>query len=224
MSGVFVFEWNYLARLVVLILFKNKKQLEYYRACELVLFKVIALRWDYLGLNGQGAASEPLGVLNTPGIGSVTFGATPTYIKLISFRTAIRALNVDDPLYWISTPNVEGSLAGVAEALTGATTVGGAQNAIWKPDNKVVGIEAVASNQMPNNLVLLALGGESGAEQRDGVMSTTMLVSVPDGATTFTAHVEGDGCAKGEKLAVSNIVVRYTGAGSVALNAYRFEL
>jgi len=43
MSGVFVFEWNYLARLVVLILFKNKKQLEYYRACELVLFKVIAL-------------------------------------------------------------------------------------------------------------------------------------------------------------------------------------
>lgn len=119
------------------------------------LFKVIALRWDYLGLNGQGAASEPLGILNTPGIGSVTFSATPTYIKLIAFRTAIRALNVTDPLNWLSTPNVEGTLSGVAEALTGATTVGGSQNAIWKPDNRVVGMPALATNQVPNNLMLL---------------------------------------------------------------------
>lgn len=124
------------------------------------LFKIIALRWDYLGLNGQGANSEPLGILQTPGVNSVTFGATPTYIKLISFRTAIESANVIDPLAWISTPAVKGSLSGVAEALTGATTVGGAQNAIWKPgatpvEGEMVGMPAHSTNQMPNNQVLL---------------------------------------------------------------------
>jgi HK97 family phage major capsid protein len=119
------------------------------------LFKVIALRWDYLGIAGQGALSEPLGILNTPGVGSVTFGATPTYIKLIAFRTAIRKLNVMDPLTWLSTSAVQGALSGIAEALTGATTIGGSQNAIWKPDNKVVGMPAIDSQQIPLDLVIL---------------------------------------------------------------------
>lgn len=124
------------------------------------LFKVIALRWDYLGLNGQGANSEPLGILQTAGVNSVTFAATPTYIKMVAFRTAIEAANVIDPLAWISTPAVKGALSTVAEALTGATTVGGAQNAIWKPgptpvEGEMVGMPAHSTNQMPNNQVML---------------------------------------------------------------------
>lgn len=124
------------------------------------LFQVIAIDWDRLGLNGQGAADEPLGILHTPGIAAVIFGATPTYIKLISMRTLIRTANVTDDLTFLSTPTVEGVLSGVAEALTGATTVGGAQNAIWKPgpdqsEGRMVGCPAIPSNQIPNNLVLL---------------------------------------------------------------------
>ncbi len=124
------------------------------------LLKVIALRWDYLGINGQGAGDEPLGILHTPGIASIIFGTTPTYIKMLAFRTAIRKANVIDPLTWLSTPDVEGSLSGIAEALTGATTVGGAQNAIWKPgpdqsEGRVINIPAIASNQIPNQLVIL---------------------------------------------------------------------
>jgi HK97 family phage major capsid protein len=124
------------------------------------LLKVIALDWDRLGLNGQGAASEPLGIINTPGIASILFGATPTYIKLIAMRTALRKANVYDSLSFVSTPATEGSLSGVAEALTGATTVGGAQNAIWKPgsdqvEGRMVGCPAIASNQVPNDAVIL---------------------------------------------------------------------
>lgn len=124
------------------------------------LLKVIALDWDRLGLNGQGAASEPMGLMNTPGISSIIFGATPTYIKLIAMRTAIRKANVYDNLAFASTPATEGSLSGVAEALTGATTVGGAQNAIWKPgadqvEGRMVGCPAIASNQVPNDQVIL---------------------------------------------------------------------
>lgn len=122
------------------------------------LFKVIALRWDYLGLNGQGANSEPLGILNAPGISTVTFGATPTYIKMVAFETAIRNANVMDPLTYVSTPSTKGSLKTVAEALTGATTIGGAQNAIWKgrgvEEGEVNGYLAIDSNQVPNNQVI----------------------------------------------------------------------
>lgn len=121
--------------------------------------KVIALKWDYLGLNGQGANDEPLGILNTPGIGTITFGATPTYIKIVRMETDIRTQNVMGPLVYVSTPGTKGSLKTVAEALTGATTIGGSQNAIWKPgrdpeEGMVNGYRALDSNQIPNNLVI----------------------------------------------------------------------
>lgn len=126
------------------------------------MMAVLALKKDILGLNGQGAASEPLGIMNTPGIGTVTFSATPTYIKMVLFETIIRALNVMGPLAYVSTSATKGSLKTVAEALTGATTIGGSQNAIWKKgiggtgedDGEVNGYQAVDSQQMPFNQVL----------------------------------------------------------------------
>lgn len=124
-------------------------------------FKVIALQWDRLGLVGQGAASEPLGIFNTPGVQSIVFGATPTYIKIVSMETAIRNANVQDPLVYMSTPSTKGSLKTAAEALTGATTIGGSQNAIWKPDNTVNGYPALDSNQIPGNVVMVGAQGQA---------------------------------------------------------------
>lgn len=126
------------------------------------MMKVLALKKDALGLFGQGANDEPLGIMNTPGIGTVTFGATPTYIKMVLFETIIRQLNVMGPLAYASTSATKGSLKTVAEALTGATTIGGSQNAIWKKgiggtgeqDGEVNGYQAVDSQQIPNNQVL----------------------------------------------------------------------
>ena len=49
---------------------------------------------DLAALYGAGAAGVPLGITNTPGIGSVTFaGATPTRGEIIDLRTAIAATN-----------------------------------------------------------------------------------------------------------------------------------
>lgn len=118
------------------------------------LFKVIALKRDQLGLTGQGAGSEPLGVMNTPGVQSIVFGATPTWIKIVAMETAILSANVVGELAYVSTPATRGSLKTVAVALTGATTIGGAQNAIWVGDT-MNGYKALASNQIPNNQVIL---------------------------------------------------------------------
>jgi HK97 family phage major capsid protein len=125
------------------------------------MMKVLALKWDILGLNGNGSNDEPLGIMNTPGIGAVTFGATPTYIKMVLFETLIRIQNVMDSLAYVSTSATKGSLKTVAEALTGATTIGGSANALWKSvgqngeeDGRMNGWPAIDSQQMPNNQVL----------------------------------------------------------------------
>lgn len=120
------------------------------------LFQVIARMWDKLGLNGQGANSEPLGIINTPGVGSVTLGASAAaiYGKVVSMETALRSANVEDPITYVSTPATKGNYKTCPETLTGATVLSGAQNAVWKPDNTMNGYPAIDSNQVPSNLVL----------------------------------------------------------------------
>ena len=125
------------------------------------LMKVIALKWDALILNGQGAGSEPLGLMNTPGVGSVTFGGTATFAKCVAFETALATLNADaGNMAYATTPAVRGAWKTIAAALSGATAViNGAQNAIWAPsgtpgEGEVNGYRAIASNQIPNNAVV----------------------------------------------------------------------
>ena len=58
------------------------------------LMRAMAEEIDRAGFYGTGASGQPLGVANTPGIGSVTFGApTPTRDELIDMRTTIAATN-----------------------------------------------------------------------------------------------------------------------------------
>lgn len=121
------------------------------------LLKVIGIKWDYLGLNGAGANSEPLGILQTPGINSVTFGATPTYAKIVSMETAIRKANARGPLAYISTSATRGSLKITPATLTGSTVVSGASNALWtgpEEDGRMNDAMALATQQVPNDQVL----------------------------------------------------------------------
>lgn len=120
-------------------------------------YKTIALKIDYFGLNGQGAASEPLGVMNTPGIGIITFGGTATLGQIISFETNIRSQNVYDPIVYISTSTSRGRLMFVAAALLGSTVVSGQSNAIWVVEGgeeTIIGRPAFDSQQIPNNQML----------------------------------------------------------------------
>ena len=114
------------------------------------LMTVNALRLDYLGFNGSGAASEPMGIINTPGVGSVTFGAAATYAKLVAFETAINAANsTGGNRAYVTTPTAKGTLKSAAKSL-----VGGGTNvtniALWE-DNEINGYPALDTNQILNN-------------------------------------------------------------------------
>jgi HK97 family phage major capsid protein len=119
--------------------------------------KVIAIYIDEMCLNGTGAADQPLGVLNQPGINQVVFGGTPTYAQLVSFRTAIRKYNVDGPIAFTTTSVGQGRMAVLPETLVGSTVISGATNAQWQGDElngRVLQARAIASQQIPNDILL----------------------------------------------------------------------
>lgn len=116
------------------------------------LMQVIALDWDRLLLNGQGANSEPLGVMNTPGIGFIHFGAAATFAKLVAMETAIAIMNAPaEGRAYVTTSGAKGVLKSAAKLLTGATTV--AATALWEND-MINGYRAIDSQQIPNNQML----------------------------------------------------------------------
>lgn len=114
------------------------------------LMAVNALRLDYLGFNGSGAASEPMGIINTPGVGSVVFGAAATYAKLVSFETAINAANsTGGNRAYVTTPTAKGTLKSAAKFLTGGGT-NVTNIALWE-NNEINGYPALDTNQILNN-------------------------------------------------------------------------
>ena len=127
------------------------------------LLKVIAIDWDRLILNGSGAGSEPLGIMQTPGVGSLAFGAAATYANLVAFKTFVATANADvGEMAYVTTPTAEGKLRSAAKLLTGATTV--AATALWEgpfgsdsPDGIVAGFRAASTNQIPGNLMVFGV-------------------------------------------------------------------
>src|ERR1035437_8217191 len=58
------------------------------------LMAVLAIKCDHMILQGIGGA-EPLGIKQTTGIGSVTFGTRATWEKVIEFETSLALANAD---------------------------------------------------------------------------------------------------------------------------------
>lgn len=109
------------------------------------IMKQLAIKWDYLILQGSGANDEPVGILNTPGIGSVHFGGAATWAKILAFETAISVANADvGNIAFVTTPSVRGAWKNIAKI--GATF----PVFIWD-DGEVNGYEALVTNQILNN-------------------------------------------------------------------------
>lgn len=73
------------------------------------LANVGALGLDLAVLAGTGASNQPTGILNTSGIGTVTFSAAATWAKMVSFYTAINTANADiGAINWIASPDCVG--------------------------------------------------------------------------------------------------------------------
>lgn len=74
----------------------------------------LAIAIDAAGLHGLGAANQPRGVANTPGIGSVvgdTNGAAPDWADIVDLETAVSIDNADiGALAYITNTKVRGKL------------------------------------------------------------------------------------------------------------------
>ena len=121
-------------------------------------FKQIALQIDEYGIAGSGANSQPLGVLNQPGVFSQIFGGTPTIALIEAMATKIRASNIREPLAFLTTSNTRGRWRSIAAGLVNSTTViSGQQNAIWTgtdEEGDVTGRPAYDSQQIPGDQVI----------------------------------------------------------------------
>ncbi len=124
------------------------------------LMKVIAIRWDYLILQGQGGGSEPTGVLNTTGVGSLLFGGTATWAQAVAFETALSLANADlGNMAFVTDPAVRGRWKVIAKTGVGVTSV--VPIFLWEKgawgdgsnDGEVSGYRAAATNQVLNHLV-----------------------------------------------------------------------
>ena len=127
------------------------------------LFSQFALKLDYLCYNGSGSSSEPLGIVNTPGVGSVNFGGTATWQSVLNFENSLATANAETPgakIAMVTTPTTRNKWKGIAVALSGATTV--SAKPLWESvsrddgtnDGMVNGYRAAATQQILNNQVI----------------------------------------------------------------------
>jgi len=121
----------------------------------------IAVKLDSLILQGQGAGSEPTGILNTSGIGSLTFGGTATWSQITSFENALAKVNADGgKMGWAVTPNVRNRWKAIAKTGVGVSTT--VPIFLWDEKNQihdgtndcyVNGYRGAATNNVLNDLV-----------------------------------------------------------------------
>lgn len=128
------------------------------------LMRVIALAIDLAVLEGTGAAGQPTGILNTAGINTVTFGAAPTWAKVVEFETAVATDNADiGSLNYLTTPGVRGAWKTTAKA---ANT----SDFLWQTnDTPVNGYGADVTNQITNDKVFYGDFSQSLVGMWDGM-------------------------------------------------------
>ncbi len=117
------------------------------------LMRVLGLAKDLAAINGAGSDGEPLGIMNVTGIGSVTFGAAPTWAKVVEFETDVANANADlGPMAYLTTPNVRGSWKTTPKVT--AQPVYLWQDGATPGSGVVNGYRAEATKQVPSDKVI----------------------------------------------------------------------
>ncbi len=109
---------------------------------------------DRVCIEGQGAAGEPLGIINTTGIGSVaggTNGAAPTWAHIVNLESTVANLNAAvGNLGYLTNSLVRGKLK---QTFVNATY---GENPIWMPGQdgfgSLNGYKAGATKNVPSDL------------------------------------------------------------------------
>lgn len=119
------------------------------------LQECIARTLEIAALNGTGTGSQPTGILNIAGIGSVVGGPnglSPDWTHIVDLETALTAANASfGGLGYYTTPLIAGSLKKTNRDAGGGTYIweGPAANGV----GILNGYAAVTSNLMPSDLV-----------------------------------------------------------------------
>jgi HK97 family phage major capsid protein/HK97 family phage prohead protease len=118
------------------------------------LVRQSAVELDRVYLNGSGLFGEPQGIINTPGIGSITFSAAVTWAKLLTIESDIATANADLGAEAIlTTPAARAKLkATVAFANTASP--------LWAADNTVNGYPAMVTMNVPSNKFIQGVWSE----------------------------------------------------------------
>jgi HK97 family phage major capsid protein len=116
--------------------------------------EVLGTEIDKVAIAGSGQNGQPMGILNTSGIGSVSVGNTvPDWEKITSFIGSLGAVNsMTGRLAWATTPQVHARL--LAEAKDP-----GSGQFVWEPapqgsfaQGSMAGYPAFTSTNVPSNL------------------------------------------------------------------------
>ena len=143
------------------------------------LARVIALEVDRAAMYGTGSTNQPLGLINTTGIGTETLTNAGTFVQLIAMETDVAVANADvGSLRYIMNATARGLLKSTSKAGTEASFV-------WE-NNEVNGYPVIVSNQLLSNDALfgdfsqMVMGMWSGLD---------LMVDPYAGATAGTVRV-----------------------------------
>jgi len=108
----------------------------------------IALAIDKAAISGTGADGQPLGILNTTGIGAVDCSAGLSWAKVVEFQTKMDVENIEtNNLHYIAGAEVAGKLK--------TTQKENGTGRYLLEDNRVNGFNYHTSNQVGANTMLL---------------------------------------------------------------------
>ena len=108
------------------------------------LARVLALELDRVGLNGSGSSNQPLGIINTTGIGTQSLTSFGTFAEYIGMETDVAVANADaGALRYIINASARGALKGTEKA-------SGTAQFVYEND-EINGYPVTVSNQLSNN-------------------------------------------------------------------------
>lgn len=159
------------------------------------LAQILAIELDRAAIAGTGAASEPIGILNTPGINSVVGGANgaaPTWANLVALETEIATDNADvGSLGYLTNAKVRGKLKTTEKSVSTAEFIWG--DMPGEPGAGMVnGYRVAVSNQVPSNLTkgtgtgLSAVIFGNWADLLIGQWGSLEVIANPYGDTDFS--------------------------------------
>ena len=108
------------------------------------LARVLALELDRVGLNGSGSSNQPLGLINTTGIGTQTITTFGTFAEYIGMETDVAVANADaGSLRYIINASARGALKSTEKASNTGMFV--------YENDEINGYPVTVTNQLENN-------------------------------------------------------------------------